>query len=170
MDHTITSWESFLGAVNVVATNRTVYPELEPTVLSDAFKPLENMNRRVSKVFMNAVTYSSVRKWGLDVINPINDVSLLRKGIMAYAWGAELVVQRAVPDKTLIAIADDPDTEDALGAIMTLGEGNSQSKGMLHLLERVRKLESRFLLEYKEISEIIQELIRDMDNNAGGKK
>jgi hypothetical protein len=170
VDYTISSWESFLGDVNVVANKKTVFDELQPCVLSDLFKTLDVLDIRVDRVYMNAVTYSVVRKWGLDIIDISNDATEIKKGILALIWGAELVVQRTVPSRTIIAISEDNGKDRPKGAILTLGEGSRQGKTLVSILDRVRKSEVKFLAEYRDLAETIQSAIRDLDNITEGDK
>lgn len=69
---------------------------LTPTALADAFARIETHDLRVARVFMNALDYSDVRKWGRDVLDIETQASLLKTGLMATVWGAQIIVTRKV--------------------------------------------------------------------------
>jgi len=74
---------------------------LDKDALSDAFTEIEKHDLRVSRIFMNAKDYGDIRKWGRDQLDPVTQKSLLATGLMAYIWGAEIIVSRVVPIGTV---------------------------------------------------------------------
>ncbi len=74
---------------------------LDKDALSDAFTEIEKHDLRVARIFMNAKDYGDIRKWGRDQLDPVTQKSLLATGLMAYIWGAEIIVSRVVPIGTI---------------------------------------------------------------------
>lgn len=66
-------------------------------VLADAFADIERHDLRVARVFWNAKDYSDVRKWGRDVLDIESQATLLKTGLQANIWGAQMIVSRRVP-------------------------------------------------------------------------
>lgn len=66
-------------------------------VLADAFADIEQEDLRVARVYFNAKDYSDVRKWGRDVLDIESQATLLKTGLQATLWGAQLIVSRRVP-------------------------------------------------------------------------
>lgn len=71
------------------------------SVLSDAFALVERHDLRVARVYMNAVDYSDVRKWGRDILDIESQAHLLKTGLQATIWGAQIVTSRLVPTGTV---------------------------------------------------------------------
>jgi hypothetical protein len=87
------------GFDNIGATNADVaaVAPLTPADLADAFARVERNDLRVARVFANALDYSDIRKWGRDVLDIEAQAALLRTGLMATVWGAQIIVSRRVP-------------------------------------------------------------------------
>lgn len=87
------------GFDNIGATNPDVAATapLTPTDLADAFALIERHDLRVARVFANALDYSDIRKWGRDVLDIESQATLLRTGLQATIWGAQVIVSRRVP-------------------------------------------------------------------------
>jgi hypothetical protein len=88
-----------VGFDNIGATNADVpaVAPLTPSDLADAFARIERNDLRVARVFANALDYSDIRKWGRDVLDIEAQAALLRTGLMATVWGAQIIVSRRVP-------------------------------------------------------------------------
>jgi hypothetical protein len=87
------------GFDNIGATNADVpaVAPLTPADLADAFARIERNDLRVARVFANALDYSDIRKWGRDVLDIESQATLLKTGLMATIWGAQIIVSRRVP-------------------------------------------------------------------------
>lgn len=87
------------GFDNIGATNQDVpaTAPLTPSDLADAFARIERNDLRVARVFANALDYSDIRKWGRDVLDIESQATLLKTGLMATLWGAQVIVSRRVP-------------------------------------------------------------------------
>ena len=87
------------GFDNIGATNADVpaTAPLTPSDLADAFARIERNDLRVARVFANALDYSDIRKWGRDVLDIESQATLLKTGLMATVWGAQIIVSRRVP-------------------------------------------------------------------------
>lgn len=84
-----------LGAAYVNAQVNTNAP-LTPPALIDAFARIETHDLRVARVFMNALDFADLRKWGRDVLDIETQATLLKTGLMATVWGAQIIVTRKV--------------------------------------------------------------------------
>jgi len=87
------------GFDNIGATNADIpaTAPLTPADLIDAFASVERHDLPVARVFMNALDYADVRKWGRDVLDIESQQSLLKTGLMATCWGAQIITSRRVP-------------------------------------------------------------------------
>jgi len=87
------------GFDNIGATNADIpaTAPLTPADLADAFALIERHDLRVARVFANALDYSDIRKWGRDVLDIESQATLLKTGLMASVWGAQIIVSRRVP-------------------------------------------------------------------------
>lgn len=80
--------------VNVIAP-------ITPSVMADAFGLIEQHDLRVARIFINAKDYTDIRKWGRDVLDIETQASLLRTGLQATLWGAQIIVTRLVSPGTV---------------------------------------------------------------------
>lgn len=87
------------GFDNIGATNPDIpaTAPLTPADLADAFASIERHDLRVARVFANALDYADIRKWGRDVLDIESQATLLKTGLMATVWGAQIIVSRRVP-------------------------------------------------------------------------
>jgi hypothetical protein len=74
-----------------------VVAPLNGAVLADAFASIERHDLRVARVFMNAVDYADIRKFGRDILDTETQQVLLRTGLMGTLWGAQIITSRLVP-------------------------------------------------------------------------
>lgn len=84
-----------LGAAYTNAQVNAVAP-LVPANLIDAFARIETYDLRVARVFMNALDFADLRKWGRDVLDLESQATLLKSGMLATLWGAQVIVSRKV--------------------------------------------------------------------------
>jgi len=70
-------------------------------VLADAFSLIERHDLRVARVYMNARDYADLRKFGRDILDIESQATLLKTGLMATLWGAQVVTSRLVPVGTV---------------------------------------------------------------------
>jgi HK97 family phage major capsid protein len=76
--------------INVVAP-------VNPSVLADAFAEVERHDLRVARVYMNATDYADIRKFGRDILDMESQAVLLKTGLQATLWGAQIITSRLVP-------------------------------------------------------------------------
>jgi len=74
-----------------------VVAPISPSVLADAFAEVERHDLRVARIFMNAVDYADVRKFGRDILDIESQATLLKTGLQATLWGAQIITSRLVP-------------------------------------------------------------------------
>ena len=84
-----------LGAAYTNAQVNAIAP-LTPSNLIDAFARIETHDLRVARVFMNALDFADLRKWGRDVLDIETQATLYKTGLLATAWGAQIIVTRKV--------------------------------------------------------------------------
>ena len=70
-------------------------------MLADAYANIERHDLRVARVFMNAKDYGDLRKFGRDILDIESQRDLLKTGLMATLWGAQVIVSRLVPVGTV---------------------------------------------------------------------
>jgi len=78
-----------------------VVAPITPSVMADAFSLIEQHDLRVARVFINARDYTDIRKWGRDVLDIETQAALLRTGLQANLWGAQIIVTRLVTPGTV---------------------------------------------------------------------
>lgn len=81
---------------------------LKPADLIDAFARIEFHDLRVARIFMNALDYADLRKWGRDVLDIESQATLLKTGLMATVWGAQIIVTRKV-DPGYVYVCAEPE-------------------------------------------------------------
>jgi len=81
---------------NLVNPQVNANAPLTPSNLADAFAQVERHDLRVARVFVNATDYTDIRKWGRDVLDVETQATLLKTGLMATVWGAQIIVTRQV--------------------------------------------------------------------------
>jgi len=87
------------GFDNISAQNPDIpaTAPVTPSDLADAWASIERFDLRVARVFANATDYTDIRKWGRDILDIESQASLLKTGLMATLWGAQIIVSRRVP-------------------------------------------------------------------------
>ncbi len=83
-----------LGNVN---PDVAVVAPISPSVLADAFAEIERHDLRVARIYMNAVDYADIRKFGRDILDIESQATLLKTGLQAVLWGAQIITSRLVP-------------------------------------------------------------------------
>ena len=95
MDALATSgFDTLSGGTN---PDLAVVAPVSPGVLADAFAEVERHDLRVARIFMNAVDYTDIRKFGRDIFDQESQRELLDSGMRAQLWGANIIVSRLVP-------------------------------------------------------------------------
>jgi hypothetical protein len=74
-----------------------VVAPVSPSVLADAFAEVERHDLRVARIYMNAVDYADIRKFGRDILDIESQAVLLKTGLQATLWGAQIITSRLVP-------------------------------------------------------------------------
>lgn len=75
----------------------SVVAPISPSILADAFAEIERHDLRVARIFMNATDYADVRKFGRDILDIESQALLLKTGLQATLWGAQIITSRLVP-------------------------------------------------------------------------
>ena len=99
----VNGFDSVAGGTN---PDIPVAAPINGAVLADAFALVERHDLRVARVFMNARDYADLRKFGRDILDTESQRDLLKSGIMATLWGAEIITSRLVPAGTVYVCAE----------------------------------------------------------------
>lgn len=83
-----------------------VVAPITPAVLADAFALIERHDLRVARIFMNARDYADIRKFGRDILDIESQAALLKTGLQATLWGAQIITSRLVPVGTVYVCAE----------------------------------------------------------------
>jgi hypothetical protein len=70
--------------------------------IETAFSTFTNPGTRVSRVHLKAKDYAELRKYARESLDLETQVAVLKTGVMARMWGAELVVSRVFPKGYLL--------------------------------------------------------------------
>ena len=81
--------------------DQPVVAPLSGSVLADAYALIERHDLRVARVFMNARDYADIRKFGRDILDIESQATLLKTGLQATLWGAQIITSRLVPVGTV---------------------------------------------------------------------
>jgi hypothetical protein len=105
------AWEARVGMNQAVtALNGTADPNggaltvgnrVSSHNLADAFFLIERHDLRVARVFMNARDYADIRKFDRDILDIESQAALLKTGLQATLWGAQLITSRMVDPGTI---------------------------------------------------------------------
>lgn len=94
----VNGFDSIPGGTN---PDIPVVAPLNGSVLADAFALIERHDLRVARVYMNARDYADVRKFGRDILDIESQATLLKTGLQATLWGAQVITSRLVPAGTV---------------------------------------------------------------------
>jgi hypothetical protein len=79
---------------------------------TEGFKKVEENDKRMSHLVMNAVDYADLRMWDRDTLIIETEMWKLKAGVMAIMWGAYIIVSRDMPVGTMMFCGlDDPEIE-----------------------------------------------------------
>jgi len=91
-------FDSIAGGTN---PDIPVVAPISGAVLADAFALIERHDLRVARVYMNARDYADIRKFGRDILDIESQATLLKTGLQATLWGAQVITSRIVPAGTV---------------------------------------------------------------------
>jgi HK97 family phage major capsid protein len=94
----VNGFDSLPGGTN---PDIPVIAPITGAVLADAFSLIERHDLRVARVYMNARDYSDIRKFGRDILDIESQATLLKTGLQATLWGAQVITSRLVPVGTV---------------------------------------------------------------------
>ena len=94
----INGFDSIPGGTN---PDVPVVAPINGAVLADAWSLIERWDLRVARVYMNARDYADVRKFGRDILDIESQAVLLKTGLQATLWGAQVITSRLVPVGTV---------------------------------------------------------------------
>lgn len=84
----------------------TVAGKMTKDALADAFATIEQWDLRVAYILCNPMDFSDIRKWGRDDLDPVSQAELLKTGVRAQLWQANIIVSVAVPKGTVYITAE----------------------------------------------------------------
>jgi len=94
----VNGFDSLPGGTN---PDVPVIAPITGAVLADAFSLIERHDLRVARVYMNARDYADIRKFGRDILDIESQATLLKTGLQATLWGAQVITSRLVPVGTV---------------------------------------------------------------------
>jgi len=94
----VNGFDSIPGGTNA---DIPVIAPINGAVLADAFAMIERHDLRVARVYMNARDYADIRKFGRDILDIESQATLLKTGLQATLWGAQVITSRLVPVGTV---------------------------------------------------------------------
>jgi len=94
----VNGFDSLPGGLN---PDIPVVAPITGAVLADAFALIERHDLRVARVYMNARDYEDIRKFGRDILDIESQATLLKTGLQATLWGAQVITSRLVPVGTV---------------------------------------------------------------------
>ena len=94
----VNGFDSVPGGIN---PDIPVVAPISGAVLADAFAQIEEHDLRVARVYMNARDYADLRKFGRDILDIESQATLLKTGLVATVYGAQIIVSRLVPAGTV---------------------------------------------------------------------
>ncbi|MBD3261648.1 MAG: hypothetical protein GF334_08215 [Candidatus Altiarchaeales archaeon] len=94
----VNGFDSIAGGTN---PDIPVVAPISGAVLADAFAQIERHDLRVARVYMHATDYADIRKFGRDILDIESQAALLKTGLQATLWGAQIVTSRLVPQGTV---------------------------------------------------------------------
>lgn len=83
-----------------------VVAPISSAVLADAFGAIQRHDLRVNRIFMNAIDYVDILKFGRDILDIESQALLLKSGIQANLWGAQIITSRLVPPGIVYVCAE----------------------------------------------------------------
>lgn len=87
-------FDSVSGQVN---PDVQVVAPISSAALADAFSEIEQHDLRVARIYMNAKDYADIRKFGREILDIESQATLLKTGLQATLWGAQIIISRLVP-------------------------------------------------------------------------
>ncbi len=90
----VSGFDTLAGGTN---PDVAVVAPISPSVLADAFAEVERHDLRVARIYLNAVDYADIRKFGRDILDIESQATLLKTGLQATLWGAQIITSRLVP-------------------------------------------------------------------------
>lgn len=114
-------FEDFIKPLRIKKTIKSPINNLSPGMLADGFSVIEAQDLLVKEVLMNAYTYADLRKYGKNILDLETDVKRLKEGIMAYLWGATIIVLKKIPEHTAIVLSE---PAEKLAVILKIKEGH----------------------------------------------
>jgi hypothetical protein len=96
----------FGGLAGQTNPDQMAVAPINSSILADAFAEIEKHDLRVARVYMNARDYGDIRKFGREILDIESQATLLKTGLMATLWGAQIIVSRLVPPGFLYVCCD----------------------------------------------------------------
>ncbi len=103
------SWEEILEKSNVLTTLKA--ETITRDVLYMAFHAVEKAGFRCGSVFMNEKSCGKQESW--MTAHKVEDPTLNNYGLVAYLWGAQILINDKIPDDVLLVVGDKASMKDA---------------------------------------------------------
>jgi len=159
MENRIKGWEKFLKTIQLKSRKRTAYSELHPDVLADFFPELESLNVSPKNLYMNAKTFTAIRKWGRDIFDIETGAEAQKQGRMGALWGAIVWLSKEVPDHTVLMTSEG----DTHGSILSLAEDIPGAKELVEMLAQLQSMSSTIQSHMYAISKHIESMVSKVE-------
>ena len=156
------SYEDFLKDFIEVVKSKSILNPLTPSDLADLFALVEKNELRVATVLLHPITYSDMRKWGRDILDIETKGEELRKGLMAFVWGAYIIISKKIPEGTIIVTSEE---DKKVCAVLELGQEEFYNlKGMNDLRNRAEELHRSLDRVYKQMEDLVNQALSTLKN------
>jgi hypothetical protein len=150
------TYDEFIKSLTITEELQLACSCFSISLLAEGFAKIEKNDLRVAEVYLNAMNYSDVRKWGRDTLDIETLASELRKGIMAHCWGAHLIVSKKMPPNTVLILSEE---QARVGCILHLIKEEEGAK-----INRFRETLETINQHSKNMSALIKKLMEEIQD------
>jgi hypothetical protein len=98
--------EHLKEALHCFERSLTIRTLLTPDLIAEAFCSIERLDKRVSRVWMNANIFCDVRMCCREIFTPETKLELLKSGLQGLLWSTEVFLSRNIPDLSIVLIPE----------------------------------------------------------------
>ena len=160
------TYEELIQTLTIRATLTT--PKFGMSIqaaLADGFHEIEKESLRINEIIMNARTYMDIRKLGHDWIDFETSAEKLNRGILAFIWGAAILVTKAVPDNTILLLPE-PDTKNIVVILRADTDSYFEENDIIKLNKELRSALLTALDKQENLEKFIYQLTLKREENT----
>lgn len=153
------TYKEFLKSLIIKKIINSAIPSVTPNLFADGFAEIECREYRVNEVLMNTKTYAEIRKMKYNFVDHETERKNLLKGMMAYLWGACIIVSQRIPDDTILILSE---PEYNMATILKIKESKKYDyvKKLMEQSANLKKLAHNIISETEEINKMIYEITK----------